>query len=141
VQGRNEGRSLLRVAGRLLDELPEAGPVEVVGADSKFGDDVATSETFTPDDDALVRELRAALATIAARLGAASEEPSSQSVLTALDAAEIVMRGELTTGGQNRLPQLMPSLVFLVTLPIVEQDRALALSHRTAELIDEEAGD
>ena len=34
----------------------------------------------------------------------------------------------------------MPSLVFLVALPIVEQDRALELSRRTEELVDEQLG-
>jgi hypothetical protein len=121
--------------------MPDTGPVEVVDADPRFGGHAGMSEAFTADDDALVREVRAALATIAARLGAAAENPPPESVRAALDATEIVMRGELMTGGRNRLPRLMPSLVFLVALPIVEQDRALALSQRTAALVDEEAGD
>jgi hypothetical protein len=141
VQGRNEGRLLLRVAARLLDEMPDTGSDEVAGADSSFGDDAPMTKALTADDDALVREVRTALATIAARLGAAAENPPSYPVQSALDGAEIVMRGDLMTGRGDRLPRLMPSLVFLVALPIVEQDQALALSQRTAELIDEEAGD
>ncbi|HEX4307777.1 MAG TPA: hypothetical protein VHZ54_17205 [Solirubrobacterales bacterium] len=131
---------VLRVAARLLDELPGTGPVKVAGADSSFDHVAAMTKALGADDDALVREIRAALATIAARLGAAENQPS-YSVQGALDAAEIVMRGELTTGRRDQLSRLMPSLVFLIALPIVEQDRALALSQRTAVLIAEEAGD
>lgn len=46
------------------------------------------------------------------------------------------MRGELARGNANQLPALMPSFVFLVTLPIVEQDEALNLSRRASELLD-----
>jgi hypothetical protein len=42
------------------------------------------------------------------------------------------------SGNDARLPQLMPSFIFLVALPIVEQDRALELSRRTSELIEEQ---
>lgn len=132
---------MLRVAARLLDELPDTGHVEVTGADSSFDHVAAMTKALKADDDALVRAVRAVLATIAARLAAAAENPTSYSVQGALDGAEIVMRGELMTDRGDRLPRLMPSLIFLVALPIVEQDRALALSQRTAELIDEEAGD
>jgi hypothetical protein len=48
------------------------------------------------------------------------------------------MRGELLSGNAAQLPQLLPSFVFLVALPIVDQDRALELSRRTSELIEEE---
>ena len=46
------------------------------------------------------------------------------------------MRGELVSGNAAQLPALMPSFVFLVALPVVDQDRALELSRRTSELID-----
>jgi hypothetical protein len=53
----------------------------------------------------------------------------------ALDGAESVIRGELLFGNADRLPALMPGFVFLVVLPVVDQDRALELSRRTEELI------
>jgi hypothetical protein len=59
----------------------------------------------------------------------------------ALDGAELVIRGELVRGNADRLADLMPSFVFLVTLPIVDQDEALALSRRAAELVEGELGE
>jgi hypothetical protein len=56
-------------------------------------------------------------------------------VRLALDGAELVMRGELIRGNGTRLGALVPSFVFLVTLPMVEQDEALALSQRAGELL------
>ena len=53
----------------------------------------------------------------------------------ALDGVEMVIRGELVRGNAGQLPALMPSFVFVVTLPIVKQDEALTLSQRTSELI------
>lgn len=50
-----------------------------------------------------------------------------------LTGAEQVMRSELATG--NSLSAVMPSFVYLVTLPIVDQDEALELSQRTASLL------
>jgi len=47
------------------------------------------------------------------------------------------MRGELLAGDAERIAILMPSFVFLVVLPIVGQDEALALSRRTAQLVEE----
>jgi hypothetical protein len=46
------------------------------------------------------------------------------------------MRGELVSGNAARLPALMPSFVFLVTLPVVDQDRAIELSRKTARLVE-----
>lgn len=89
------------------------------------------------EEERLVGRLRGSLQRIAAALSAGREDPPVQAVAAALDGAEIVMSGELVRGGVGRLPRLLPSFVFLVALPIVEQDRALALSRRTAELIAE----
>ena len=46
------------------------------------------------------------------------------------------MRGELVSGNAAQLPALMPSFVFLVALPVVDQDRALELSRRTERLVE-----
>ena len=76
------------------------------------------------------------LAKIAAALMSRSGGGSGNAVGAAIDGAELVMRGELLSGNADRLPALMPSFVFLVALPVVDQDRALELSRRTIELID-----
>jgi hypothetical protein len=129
---------LLRVTDRLLDELADPAPVDVPGAHSTLGEEGVMSGILSDEQESLVRSVRAALAKIAATLSVGREEPPFDAVGNALDGAEMVMRGELVSGGAERLPRLLPSFVFLVALPIVEQDRALALSRRTSELIAEE---
>jgi hypothetical protein len=47
-----------------------------------------------------------------------------------------VMRAELARAHAKQLPDLLPSFVFLVTLPIVGQDEALELSQRAARLVE-----
>lgn len=88
-------------------------------------------------DEALVARLREALAGIASTLSADTEEPAVRGIETALDGAEFVIRGELAGGNGERVLRLMPSFVFLVALSVADQDRALELSRRTAELIKE----
>jgi hypothetical protein len=44
------------------------------------------------------------------------------------------------SGNAARLPTLMPSFVFLVALPLVDQDRALELSQRSAQLVEKALG-
>jgi hypothetical protein len=89
------------------------------------------------EDELLVARVRRGLAKVAAALGGeGSEGASGSAVGAALDGAEMVMRGELVSGNGAQLPALMPSFVFLVTLPVVDQDRALELSKRTARLVE-----
>jgi hypothetical protein len=137
VERGNQGELLLRVLGLLLDELANLGPIEITGAVSPFRETTAVWERLSSDDELLVGRVRTALATIAARLRADVENASAP-FRAPLDAAETVMRGELMTRRDLQLARLLPSLVFLVALPIVDQDRALALSQRTVELIDEQ---
>jgi hypothetical protein len=130
---------LLRVADRLGRELGYVERWDVPGARATPGEGLASSQLLNSEDAALVARLRTALAKIAAALlNARSEHAPVPGVLAALDGAEMVMRGELVSGNAGQLPRLMPSFVFLVALPIVEQDRALELSRRTSELIEEE---
>jgi hypothetical protein len=97
---------------------------------------------LSPEEESLVEAVRQGLA----KLAAAVEKDRPQraggegAVGAALDGVEMVMRGELVIGKAERLPDLMPSFVFLVTLPIVDQDEALQLSRRAAELVEAELG-
>jgi hypothetical protein len=50
---------------------------------------------------------------------------------------EASLQPERAVACAERLPSLMPSFVFLVTLPIVDQDEALDLARRTAELVED----
>jgi hypothetical protein len=133
VEGESQGAPLLRVLEKLLGELPDP-EVEIFGAESNFAGGQTGMGNLSAEDEASVRGIRSALATLAVALDPRHDPPPA-TVRTVLDGAETVIRGELVAGRGDRLPRLLPSLVFLVALPIVQQDRALALSRRTAELI------
>jgi hypothetical protein len=85
-----------------------------------------------PDDEALVAQIRAALARIADAVGPGG---SRRAINAALDGTEVVVRGQLRSGTIDQLAALMPSFVFLVAMPSVEPGRAIELAERTAELI------
>lgn len=135
VPAGNYGEVLLKVADQLCAELgfAESGPTP--GARSVLGVKGVMGGILSPEDEALARRVRGGLARIATACGFTSEGPRSRVVLVALDGAEMALRGELAGGNPEQLLQLMPSLVFLVVLPLVEQDRAVVLSRRTAALI------
>ncbi len=132
----NYGQALLRVADELCTELTDADTDVLSGPRSALAEGNVMTGILDAEEEALVRELRAALVRIAAALGAATpEDPKARTIEAVLDGAEMVIRGELLSGNARQLPELMPSLVFLVALPIVEQDRALDLSARTKDLV------
>ncbi len=135
MAGAAYGGGLVRIADELCAELGYTGLFPAFGARSPLAEEGLMAGILIPADEALAGRLRMGLAKIAAALGFGPDGPRPQAVLAALDGAEMVIRGELMTGNADHLPRMMPSFVFLVALPIVEQDRALALSRRTAELI------
>lgn len=130
----NYGEALLRVADRLCAGLPSQQLGEIPGAHSTLAKD----EALGADDQALVSKMRRGLAKIGACLSSDSGTPDPAAMQAALDGAELVIRGELIRHNEDQLPKLMPSMVFLVVLPIVGQSRALRLSQRTAALVEEE---
>lgn len=136
-----EKEALLAVVAELCAELSHGGGgEELAAAPSPLGegDKVLIAGTLRPEDESLVVDMRRGLAKLAAAVGATKLEGVPQSaVCAALDGTEMVMRGELVSGNAEQLPALMPSFVFLVTLPIVEQGEALDLARRTSELIEE----
>jgi hypothetical protein len=139
VSAGNQHEALFRIADQLCAELGHAeGEEDVHRACSPLrGSGGGASGELNPEDESLVATVRRGLAKVAAAAGAARSRGGDQSAVSAaLDCAELVMRGELARGNATQLPALMPSFVFLVTLPIVDQNEALNLSRRTAELID-----
>lgn len=135
----NEREALLRVADQLCAELGYAEhEAEVPGTRPPLGGDGSgVSGTLSPEDESLVATIRQSLAKVAAAVSAARRGGAPHSAVSAaLDGAELVMRGELASGNAAQLPSLLPSFVFLVTLPVVGQDEALDLSRRTSELIE-----
>jgi hypothetical protein len=134
----NEREALLRLADQLSIELGYAEAEEIPGAHSPLGgEEGAMAGILNSEDELLVARVRLGLAKVAAALGGEGPDGASGSAVgAALDGAEMVMRGELVMGNAAQLPALMPSFVFLVTLPVVDQDRALELSRRTARLVE-----
>jgi hypothetical protein len=134
----NEREALLRVMDQLSIELGYAEGEEIPGVDSGLGgEEGAMVGTLNPGDELLVARIRRGLAKIAAALsGEGAERHSDSAVGAALDGTELVTRGELVMGNAGQLPALMPGFVFLVVLPLVDQDRALEISRRAAELVE-----
>jgi hypothetical protein len=91
------------------------------------------------EEERLVATARQALVRIAEALMGRKPAAIPETAVPALiDGAEMVMRSELAAG--NPPTTLMPSFVFLVTLPLVDQDEALELSRRTASILEEASG-
>ena len=139
MQAGNQGELLIRVADRLCAELGEVDFGEIPEAGSTLGEQGVMAGILSAEDEWMVIDLRAALAKLAAGLSAEGKPPHPPlAVRAALDGAEMVMRGELVNGKGEWLPKLLPSFVFLVALAVVDQDRALTLSRRATELVEEE---
>jgi len=137
VAAGNQGEALLQVVDELCAEIPHArGP----RPQADLGEGGLMAGVLDPDDEALVVGLRTALARIASALGPDHESSRERALVEALDGAELTIRGELVSGNAGQLPELMPSLVFMVALAVVDQDRALSLSRRTADLIAAKLG-
>ena len=136
----HEHEALLRVADRLCAELGyKDNDSEVPDVRSPLRrDDGGLEDVLDPEDESLVATMRGKLAKVAAAAATAKPDGMPENrVGAALNGAELVIRGELVRGNAGRLPALMPSFVFLVTLPIVGQDEALDLSSRAAALVEE----
>jgi hypothetical protein len=134
VPAGNYAEALLRVADQLCSGLSFDEPEEIPGAHSELVED----ETLSAVDQLRVSQMRRALAKIAACLSGETRTPVLPAVRAALDGTEMVMRGALIRNNEDELPRLMPSMVFLVVLPVVGQNRAIELSERTAHLVTEE---
>jgi hypothetical protein len=143
VAAGNEGEAIRWIADQLWAELGYTTDVNEVaelrsalagGGEQEWG-------ALGPDEESLVAEMRRSLAKVAAAAGTARPDGvAKRGVRAALDGAELVMRGELARGNAGHLPALMPSFVFLVTLPIAGQDTALRISKRASELAEETLG-
>jgi hypothetical protein len=130
--------ALLRVADRLCAELGGPGGGGLPSGVATLSTKTALPGTLSHQDELLLSGLRLGLARISAAAGDSADDFQARAVAIALDGVEMVMLGKLLGGNGAELPRLMPGFVFLVTLPIVDQDRALELSRRTERLIDEE---
>jgi hypothetical protein len=90
------------------------------------------------DGSELVSQLRVALAKLAHAAQGQSETPQrhERAVQSALDGAELVMRGEIAARRPEMIGAHLPGFTFIVVLPGLGRERALKLSQRAAELVD-----
>jgi hypothetical protein len=139
-----EGETLLRIVNQIRSEagrgpsgkwIPATTPI--LGGSARH----PATAGLRPEDEQFVAAVRQALADLANAVGVETLDAEQQrTVSAALDGAELVTRGQLAMGRPEQLRVLLPSFVFLVALPIVEQDEALSLSRRAGELVDEHLG-
>ncbi len=131
-----ERRALTEIADRICAELGLPACEASAAAQGQERSTQLFAALLGPREEELVAAARGSLVRISAALAARHPKVVSETAYQALlDGAEVVMRNELAAG--NRIPPLMPSFVFLIVLPMVDQDQALDLSRRTAELIAE----
>lgn len=140
----DEGETLLRIVRQIRSEIGRGPSGERLSAAiPTFGGNAGhpAAAGLGPEDEEFVAAIREGLAELARAVGVESlEVEQQQTVLAALDGAELVTRGQLALGRPEQLRLLLPSFVFLVALPIVEQDQALSLSRRVGELVDRHLG-
>jgi hypothetical protein len=140
----NEGKTLLWIVRQIRSETGREPSGQWLSAASPtFGGSARhpAAGALGPEDEQFVAAIRQALAELAAAVGVgALDDDRQRTVLAALDGAELVTRGQLALGRPEQLRMLLPSFVFLVALPIVEQDEALSLSRRAGELVDQHLG-
>jgi hypothetical protein len=132
-----EREVLSRLADRLSFELDVGeGEQDPKGSLPLAGVAGPMDGILSAEDELLVARLRRGLAALAAGLEVGSPSAPEGAVGAALDGAEMVIRGELVCGNAAQLPELIPGFVFLVVLPVVGHDEALALSRRTETLVE-----
>jgi len=138
VPAENEWEALLRVADELSRELGYVEGEDIPGERSPLEAAHGMMGILNPEDELLAAGMRRSLAKVVAALD--GDGSAGTAVRAALDAAEMVVRGELLQGNAARLPALLPSVVFLVALPTVGQDRALEISKRCTRLLESGLG-
>lgn len=123
------------IADRLCAQLGFAD--SGLAAAAPFGDSCSAVGALRPREEWLVLRVRRCLEDLVAAAERSGSSHPAGAARAALDGVETVMRGELLNGGIDRVAAQLPSFVFLVTLPILGQDDALALSGDTSQLVDE----
>lgn len=136
VEAGEERQALTEIADRLCAELGLPGVEAPAEPRARDGSTRLFAGLLGPRDEELVEVARRSLTRISAALAAGHPKVVSETAYGALlDGAEVVMRNELAAG--NRIAPLMPSFVFLISLPMVDQDQALELSGWAESLLAE----
>lgn|GEM_PF-2439787 len=135
----DEQAALAEIGVRLCAEFGYALVEDVLDEPPSPDDEARTSlfgNFLGPEDERLVAAARHSLVRIATALRARNSTGAPETAVAALlDGAELMMRSELAIG--NPPSAMMASLVYLVAMPMVEQEEALALSSRTSSLLEE----
>lgn len=141
MQAEQERDRLLRAMAELYAELgyeETRGDLEAVQAVAESISGRAFDGMLSEEEESLVAAVNEALARIVSAVSGAhsgSVAPPPTAIVGALGGAEMVMRGEIMAGRVDRLPRLLPSFVYLATLPSLGQEEALGLSRQTHELL------
>jgi hypothetical protein len=131
-----ERRRLLLALGELCNEVCQ-GPREEEPHGKVLPEAWRPHAEMGIEDEKLVAGLKSCLGRLASAARSGRGEPvQAAAVRRRLDGAEFVMRREIMMGQGERLPQLLPSFVFLVVLPLLGHTEALHLSERAAQLLD-----
>jgi hypothetical protein len=139
----DERAALLKIVRQIGCELRRSPRVSGPTGVPSFGSNACcpTAAILSPREERFVAAMRLALAELACDAGAGSLKGASERmVVAALEGTELVVRGQLAMGSPQKLRVLLPSFIFLITLPIVEQDDALAISGRAVDLIEQTFG-
>jgi hypothetical protein len=134
LKGSERKRLLWALAELSTEDGPGSRGIQPKQADTPLAERPLDA-TLGAEDERLVTELRAGLAELAG-LSPGETVEGAVAVRRALDGAEFVVRGDLLTGQSARLPQLLPSFVFLVLLPLLGKPEALRVAERAARLLD-----
>lgn len=135
-----DGEQIVAALEELCGELGDGG--ELSAQSRRWAEAAETGPgPLSGEGEELVVRLRGALARLAgaAQLGDGDGRPGN-AVIAALDGAELVTRGEILLGNGARLSVLAPSFAFLATLPVTGKERALVLSRRVEELLEDAGG-
>lgn len=87
------------------------------------------------EDEKLVAELRAGLARLVDSSDGTTEVAGA--VDRTLDRAEFVVRCQLLSGRAARIPQLLPSFVYLMLSPRLGMPEAMSVAKRSARLLQQ----
>lgn len=131
----DEGKTISEVADRLCAEFGDPIgdlPHDVVA--SRY-ERCGPFSTLSLEDERLIAAAREGLVRLSLALRPRQPHHLSEMTVGALlNGAEMVMRDELAKG--NRLSAVMPSIVYLVAVPAVDQDEAFEISERAASLLE-----
>lgn len=138
AQTGREREAVIQVANRLCLELGYPEAEGIVGETCGPG----VGKPLDIERERLIAAVSQGLSRIAAAAKAGRSEGIPDTVVRALlGGAELVLRREMMMGKAADLKELLPSFVFLVTLPLLEQDKARKLADRTTTLLEEALAD